>query len=413
MNSSDSAIADRLSCDFAVVGAGILGLAVARALQRRDPFATVVVLEREREIGSHQTSHNSGVIHAGLYYRPGSLKATLCRRGADAIYTYCDERGIATKRTGKLVIARTGKELHALDELERRARANGVPGLARLGQDEIAEFEPNARGVAALHSPSTGVVDFGRVARALADDVREHDGAVMTGCGVDSAQPSDGSLIVKHDRGELRTGFAVFCAGAWSDRLALRCGARLEYRILPFRGAYLQLRTERSELVRGLIYPVPDPRLPFLGVHISRHIDGRVTIGPTALPVFSRTAYRLRNVRLPDVVDSLRWPGTWRMARRWWRTGLTEIADALSRRALVTKARAYVPALELNDFTQQSEAGIRAQAVARDGTLLDDFVFARTPRALHVCNAPSPAATASLALAEHIVDVVQSARGST
>jgi 2-hydroxyglutarate dehydrogenase len=413
MNSSDSGIADRLFCDFAVVGAGILGLAVARALQRRDPSATVVVLEREGEIGSHQTSHNSGVIHAGLYYRPGSLKATLCRRGADAIYSYCDERGIATKRTGKLVIARTGKEVHALDALERRARANGVPGLARLGQDEIAGFEPNARGVAALHSPSTGVVDFGRVASALAEDVREHDGAVITGCGVHSAQPSDGSLIVKHDRGELRTGFAVFCAGAWSDRLALRCGARLEYRILPFRGAYLQLRTERSELVRGLIYPVPDPRLPFLGVHISRHIDGRVTIGPTALPVFSRTAYRLGKVRLPDVVDSLRWPGTWRMAGRWWRTGLTEIADAVSRRSLVTKARAYVPALELDDLTQQSEAGIRAQAVARDGTLLDDFVFARTPRALHVCNAPSPAATASLALAEHIVDVVQNARGST
>jgi 2-hydroxyglutarate dehydrogenase len=285
--------------------------------------------------------------------------------------------------------------------------------LARLGHDEIGEFEPNARGVAALHSPSTGVVDFARVASTLADDVREHDGAVITDCGVHSAQPSDGSLIVKHDRGELRTGFAVFCAGAWSDRLALRCGARLDYRILPFRGAYLQLRTERSELVRGLIYPVPDPRLPFLGVHISRHIDGKVTIGPTALPVFSRTAYRLRKVRPTDVVDSLSWPGTWRMAGRWWRTGLTEIADAVSRRALVTKARAYVPALEVDDFTQQSEVGIRAQAVARDGTLLDDFVFARTPRALHVCNAPSPAATASLALAEHIVEVVQRTRGST
>ena len=296
-----------------------------------------------------------------------------------------------------------------MDELEHRARANGVPGLARLRQDEIAEFEPNAQGVAALHSPCTGVVDFGRVAASLADDVREHDGAVITGCGVHSAQPSGRSLIVRHDRGELRAGFAVFCAGAWSDRLALRCGARIGYRIVPFRGAYLQLKAERSELVRGLIYPVPDPRLPFLGVHISRHIDGTVTIGPTALPVFSRTAYRLREVRPPDAVDSLRWPGTWRMARRWWRTGVTEIADAVSRRTLVTKARAYVPALALDDFGPHSKAGIRAQAVARDGTLLDDFVFASTPRALHVCNAPSPAATASLALAEHIVDAVQRA----
>lgn len=386
---------------------------MARALQRRNPSATVVVLERESEIASHQTSHNSGVIHAGLYYRPGSLKATLCRRGADAMYSYCDERGIAAKRCGKLVIARSENELQALDALERRARANGVPGLARLRHDEIAAFEPNARGVAALHSPFTGVADFGRVASALADDVREHDGAVITGCGVHSAQPSGRNLIVTHDRGELRTGFAVFCAGAWSDRLALRCGAALDYRIVPFRGAYLQLRRERSDLVRGLIYPVPDPRLPFLGVHISRHIDGRVTIGPTALPVFSRTAYRLGEVRPPDAVDTLRWPGTWRMAKRWWRTGMNEIADAVSRRALVTKARAYVPALALDDFTPDSDAGIRAQAVARDGTLLDDFVFARSPLALHVCNAPSPAATASLALAEHIVDVVQEARDST
>jgi L-2-hydroxyglutarate oxidase len=409
MRNADPPTANRSSCDFAVVGAGILGLAVARGLQRRNPSATVVVLEREREIASHQTSHNSGVIHAGLYYRPGSLKATLCRQGAEAIYKYCDERGIATERSGKLVVARTENELQALDDLEGRARANGVPGLARLRHDEIAEFEPNARGVAALYSPCTGVVDFGRVASALADDVREQDGEVITGCGVHSAQPSARDLIVRHDRGELRTGFAVFCAGAWSDRLALRCGARLDYRIVPFRGAYLRLQARRSELVRGLIYPVPDPRLPFLGVHITRHIDGRVTIGPTALPVLSRTAYRAREVRPRDAADSLRWPGTWRMARRWWRTGLTEIADAVSRRALVTKARAYVPALALDDVDAQSEAGIRAQAVARDGALLDDFVFARTPRALHVCNAPSPAATASLALAEHIVEVVQRA----
>ncbi|HZO77802.1 MAG TPA: L-2-hydroxyglutarate oxidase [Solirubrobacteraceae bacterium] len=409
MNSSDSTTAAGSSCDFAVVGAGILGLAVARTLQRRNPSAAVVVLEREREIAAHQTSHNSGVIHAGLYYRPGSLKATLCRQGADAIYRYCDERGIATERCGKLVIARTAKELHALDELEHRARANGVPGLARLRQEAIAEFEPHAKGVAALHSPSTGVVDFGRVAASLAEDVREQGGVVITGCGVHSARPSGRSLIVRHDKGELRAGFAVFCAGAWSDRLALRCGARLGYRIVPFRGAYLRLKAQRSELVRGLIYPVPDPRLPFLGVHISRHIDGSVTIGPTALPVFSRTAYRLREVRPRDAVDSLRWPGTWRMARRWWRTGMTEIADAVSRRTLVTKARAYLPALALDDFNPHSEAGIRAQAVARDGTLLDDFVFAPTPRALHVCNAPSPAATASLALAEHIVDVMQRA----
>ena len=249
------------------------------------------------------------------------------------------------------------------------------------------------------------------MSRALADDVREGDGAVMTACCVRSAELSGRSLAVTHERGQLRAGFVVFCAGAWSDRLALRCGARLEYRIVPFRGAYLRIRPERAGLVRGLIYPVPDPRLPFLGVHLSRHLDGTVTIGPTALPVFSRTAYRISELRLRDTADMLRWPGTWRMARRWWRTGATEIVDAISRRTLVAKAREYVPELRMEDVQPPSGAGIRAQAVALDGTLLDDFVFASTPRALHVCNAPSPAATASLALAEHIVDEVERAVG--
>ncbi len=410
MSGSSTDVTNVASCDFAVVGAGILGLAVARSLQRRHPTARVVVLESEQRIARHQTSHNSGVIHAGLYYRPGSLKAVLCRRGADALYAYCEERGIATRRCGKLVIARTQEELTALDELERRARSNGVPGLVRIAADQIAEYEPAARGVAALHSPSTGVVDFSRVAEALAEDVRESGGTVMTGCRVQNARPSASSLVLRHDQGELGAGFAVFCAGAWSDRLALSCGAQLKYRIVPFRGAYLHLRPERSELVRGLIYPVPDPRLPFLGVHISRHIDGTVTIGPTALPVLSRTAYRLREARLRDAADTLRWPGTWRMARRWWRTGLAEIVDAASRATLVSKARAYVPELATDAIEPGAQAGIRAQAVGRDGALLDDFVLADTPRALHVCNAPSPAATASLALADHIAELVERAQ---
>lgn len=394
-----------------MVGAGILGLAVARALQRRSPSARVVVLEREPTIGAHQTSHNSGVIHAGLYYRPGSLKATLCRRGAEAMYAYCEQRGIPARQTGKLVIARTREELGALDELERRARANRVPGLRRISSAQIAQLEPAARGVAALHSPSTGVVDFASVARALAEDVQAADGRLITACAVRSATVSGRGLVLEHDHGQLRAGHAVFCAGAWSDRLAVSCGARLEHRIVPFRGAYLRVRPQRRELVRGLIYPVPDPRLPFLGVHLTRHIDGSLTIGPTALPVLSRTAYRAREVSLRDAADALLWPGSWRMARRWWRTGISELAHAASRRRLLGEARAYVPELTLADLERRSEAGIRAQAVARDGTLLDDFVLVHTPRALHVCNAPSPAATASLALAEHIVEAVQRSLG--
>lgn len=394
-------------CDVAVVGAGILGLAVARELQLRRPDRAVVVLERENSVAQHQSTHNSGVIHAGLYYRPGSLKATLCRRGANALYDYCEQRGIPTRRSGKLVIARTPAEVGALDALERRARENGVPGLARIGSAEIARFEPAARGSAALYSPSTGVVDFGLVAHELAKEVRERDGSVLTGCTVHTATPGGRDLVLRHDGGELRAGFAVFCAGAWSDRLAISCGARLAHRIVPFRGAYLRIATPQSDLVRALIYPVPDPRLPFLGVHLSRHIDGAVTIGPTALPVLSRTAYRVGEIRLRDARETLAWPGTWRMARRWWRTGLTEISHAVSRRRLLAEARAYVPTLTADALASRSEAGVRAQAVGRDGSLLDDFVLVNTPRALHVCNAPSPAATASLALAEHVVDSLQ------
>lgn len=394
-------------CDIAVVGAGILGLAVARELQIRLPAARLGVFEREHSVAMHQTGHNSGVIHAGLYYRPGSLKATLCRRGADALYEFCGQHGIAAHRCGKLVIARTPDELPALDALERRARANGVPGLTRVARDRITEIEPAASGCAALWSPATGVVDFRLVAQAMADEIRERGGTVSTGFDIRTVKHRKRAIALGHAQGEVQAKFAIFCAGAWSDRLAVRCGARLDLRIVPFRGAYLRVKRDRDRAVKGLIYPVPDPRLPFLGVHLSRHIDGSVTIGPTALPVLSRTAYRLTEARLRDAAQMLGWPGTWHMARRWWRTGTHEIANALSRRRLVDEARGYVPALTLADIERGSEAGVRAQAVARDGTLLDDFVIARTPRALHVCNAPSPAATASLALASHIVDAAE------
>jgi L-2-hydroxyglutarate oxidase LhgO len=233
----------------------------------------------------------------------------------------------------------------------------------------------------------------------------------MTGCEIRTINYRKGTIALGNEQGEVQAKFAIFCAGAWSDRIAVRCGARLDLRIVPFRGAYLRVKRDRDRLVKGLIYPVPDPRLPFLGVHVSRHVDGSVTIGPTALPVLSRTAYRLGDVRLRDAVDMISWPGTWRMARRWWRTGAHEIANALSHRRLVDEARGYVPALTAADIEQGSEAGVRAQAVARDGALLDDFVVARTPRALHVCNAPSPAATASLALAGHIVDAADDGQG--
>jgi (S)-2-hydroxyglutarate dehydrogenase len=383
--------------DIAVVGAGIVGLAVARELARRRPYETVAVLEREGEIATHQTARNSGVVHAGIYYEPGSLKARLCVEGARELYELCDRHGVRYERCGKLIVARHEGELGRLDDLERRGRANEVPGLRRLDAAGLRELEPHGRGVAALHSPSTGVVDFRAVARALAGDLRDHPVPVITGCPVDGADQRAGRIVLRHAQGETAARFAVFCAGAWSDRLAVLAGAPRDPRIVPFRGTYLRLRAERSYLVRGLIYPVPDPALPFLGVHLSRHLDGSVTLGPTALLAPGR-----------QLVRTLAWPGIWRMARRWWRTGAVEIAHAASRRLLARAAAAYVPELSARDL-ERGFFGVRAQAVARDGRLIDDFVVSRSERALHVRNAPSPAATASLALARLIVDRVDEA----
>jgi L-2-hydroxyglutarate oxidase len=387
--------------DVAVAGGGIVGLAVARALTLRG--LRVVVLEREAVLGAHQTTHNSGVIHAGIYYAPGSLKARLCVEGAAALYDYCAERGIATERCGKLVIALREDELERLGELERRGRSNGVAGLERLGPQELREIEPAASGVAALHSPNTGIVDFGAVAAAYAADVEAGGGEIRTGAAVRALVERDDHVEVAlgGDDGAVPARRAVACAGAWSDRLALASGARPDVRIVPFRGAYLRLVPERASLVRGQIYPVPDPALPFLGVHLSRTIGGDVLIGPTALLAPARDAYRLATLRRGDLGATLRWPGTRRMVRRWWRTGARELSHAASRRLVVREAARYVPELGRGDV-RPGPAGIRAQALGRDGALVDDFMRARTGRAVHVLNAPSPAATASLAIAELI-----------
>jgi (S)-2-hydroxyglutarate dehydrogenase len=381
-------------CDVAVVGAGILGLAVARELTTRAPGRRVAVLERESDVATEQTGHNSGVIHAGTYYEPGSLKARMCVAGARAMYEFCEEHGIRHERCGKLIVARYAAEVPRLDELERRGRENGVPGLRRLSSEEIKEIEPHARGVAALHSPATGIVDFRDVARALAVDLHERGGAVTTSCVVAAAEPAHGSIVLRHAQGQTRARFAVFCAGVGSDRLAAAAGAPREPRIVPFRGAYLYLRPERGSLVRAMIYPVPDANLPFLGVHLTRHVNGRVSLGPSAL-LWTRD---------PRVAL---WPGTLRLARRWWRTGLAELHRAASPRRFASAAAAYVPELTAADF-EPGFAGVRAQALARDGTLVDDFVVSASERALHVRNAPSPAATSALELARLIADRVDS-----
>jgi L-2-hydroxyglutarate oxidase len=379
--------------DMAVAGGGIVGLATARELALRG--RRVVLLERGPQLGQHQTTHNSGVIHAGIYYAPGSLKARLCVDGAARLYDYCAANGIEAVRCGKLVVAVRDADLPRLDELERRGRANGVPELARLGPDEIPAVEPAARGLGALHSPHTGMVDFGKVAAAYARDVEANGGEIRRGAAVRALIEREDSVEAVLENGDrVPAARAVACAGAWSDRLALASGARPDVRIVPFRGAYLRL--QRPELVRGQIYPVPDPALPFLGVHLSRTIGGDVIVGPTALLAPAHV----------DLRATLRWPGTWRVMRRWWRTGVTEIAHAVSRRLLMREAARFVPELGPQDV-QPGPRGYRAQAVGRDGSLVDDFLVVRTGRAVHVLNAPSPAATASLAIAELIASEVE------
>jgi L-2-hydroxyglutarate oxidase len=390
-------------CDLAVVGGGIVGLAVARELVRRHPRASVCVLEQEAELAAHQSGHSSGVIHAGVYYEPGSLKARLCVQGARELYEYCAARGIAHERRGKLILATRPAELARLEELQRRGKANGVPGLRRLDAAGIEQVEPRARGLAALHSPGTGVVDFRGVARAYAADVLEAGGAIVCGCRVHGVEIGARSLSLSHARGRTETSNAIFCAGAWADRLAVAAGANADPRIVPFRGAYLRLLPHRRHLVRSLIYPVPDPSLPFLGVHLTRHVDGEVSIGPTALIAAARDGYRLRTVRREDLLETLAWRGTWRMLGRFWAAGAGELRRAASRAALVAAAARLVPELSPNDV-EPGFAGVRAQALGRDGRLIEDLVFSATDRALHVRNAPSPAATASLAIGRHVCE---------
>jgi len=386
-------MAETHRCDLVVVGGGIVGLAVARELLSRRPEASLRLLEREPELGTHQTGHTSGVIHAGIYYEPGSLKARLCVEGARALYSFCEGRGIEARREGKLIVATDESELDRLEELKRRGRANAVPGLRRLAADEIQEIEPHARGVAALHSPETGVVDFRQVAAAFSDDVQHMGGRVLTGREVTGLRASGQDVTVEFsgdgETGATRAGFVVTCAGVWSDRIAIAAGAPPEPRIVPFRGNYLKLRPERRELVRASIYPAPDPDLPFLGAHLTRTIEGEVLLGPSALLVARRSSFG--------------WPGTWRLMARHWRAGATEMLHAASRRAFAREASRLVPELHAGDLLP-GPSGVRAQAMDRDGRLVDDFVVHRTERALHVRNAPSPAATSSLALAKLIAD---------
>ncbi|MDH6700845.1 L-2-hydroxyglutarate oxidase [Streptomyces griseoviridis] len=384
-------------CDVLVIGGGIVGLSTAYAITRAAPGTRVIVLEKEPGPARHQTGRNSGVIHSGIYYRPGSLKAAYAVRGAAEMVKFCAEYGIAHAVTGKLIVATERAELPRLHALVQRGRENGIP-VRELGGAQIAEYEPEVRGLAAIHVGTTGVCDFVGVARRLADasgaEIRYGSRVVQV-----DRRPERG-VAVRTARGDVVRGRAlVNCAGLHCDEVARLTGDDPEMRIVPFRGEYYTL--DRPELVRGLVYPVPDPAFPFLGVHLTRGIDGGVHIGPNAVPALAREGYGWGVVRPRELAGTLAWPGTWRMAARHWRYGAGELRRSLSRRAFTEAVRRLLPAVREDDLIRTA-AGVRAQAVLRDGTLADDFLIKESPRAIHILNAPSPAATASLPIGREV-----------
>ncbi len=392
-----------------IVGAGIVGLALGREITRRRPGTRVSVLEKEDRVAAHQTGHNSGVVHAGIYYRPGSLKAELCTRGKAMLREYCAERRIPYDECGKLVVAVDEDDVARLGDLEARAAENAVPGLRRLDAAGIREIEPHAAGLAALHSPYTAITDFTRIAEAFADDIAGAGGEIRLSFPVTAIRETGGGLEVASGERTVRVDELIICAGLHADVVAGLAGDEPGPRIVPFRGEYMTVVPEKAHLVRGLIYPVPDPRYPFLGVHFTRRVSGDVEVGPNAVLALAREGYRRSDVSPRDLRGIAGWRGTWRMARRHWRTGLRELHGSLSKRAYMRAARRYVPEVGPGDVVRAG-AGVRAQALDLDGTLVDDFRIHRLGRVVAVRNAPSPAATSSMAIAEYVADVIEGKR---
>lgn len=386
--------------DVVVAGGGLVGLATALALTdgaRR----SIVLLEAEDRLAAHQSSHNSGVIHSGLYYQPDTLKAQTCREGREALYRFCADEGIPYRQDGKLVVATRPAELGALGQLEARGRANGLGGIRRLGPEELRELEPEVSGLAGLWVPETGVVDFAKVAAGFARRVQAGGAEIRTGARVVAARDDGSAVVVVTSGGDVRASLLVTCAGLQADRVARACGVDPGLMIIPFRGEYYELLPARRGLVRHPIYPVPDPRLPFLGVHFTRTIDERVHAGPNAVLALKREGYRRTDISARDVAEMLSFVGFWRMAARYWRTGLAELERSLSKAAFVRALQRLVPNLRAEDV-EPAGSGVRAQAVDRSGALVGDFRIVEGPRSLHLLNAPSPAATASMSIGRHI-----------
>lgn len=389
--------------DVAVIGGGVVGTATAMALLERHPGLSVAVLEKEDHLAAHQTGHNSGVIHSGLYYKPGSLKARTCTSGREALYSFCAEHGIAHERCGKIVVATCDAEIPALDVLEQRGRENGLTGLERFDGRGLRHFEPHAAGVAGLFVPQTGIVDYAAVTGAYADVIRSRGGQVRTSCNVERVTRQQGGFVLGTAQGDLPCRFLINCAGLQSDRLARLCGIATDVHIIPFRGEYYLVAPTRRGLVKNLIYPVPDPAFPFLGVHFTRMIAGGLEAGPNAVLAFKREGYGRFSFSLRDTLEMFMFAGFRNLARRYWRVGMQEYRRSFSRKMFVRDLRRLVPELQGEDV-RPGGAGVRAQAVDREGRLLDDFCLVDGDGMIHVLNAPSPAATASISIGRTIAD---------
>ena len=389
--------------DVLIVGAGIVGLATAMALTERRPNLQVVVLDKEKSVAAHQTGNNSGVIHAGIYYKPGSLKAKMSVEGMNSMIAFCQAHDLPYELCGKVIVALTPQELPRLEELYRRGVANGVPGLRKIGAGEIREHEPHCAGIAGLWSPSTGIVDYRAVARTYAEIVTQAGGEMRLDTRVLGIAQRPDELVVQTNQGDLHTRYLINCAGLQSDLIARMTGDTHGLRIVPFRGEYYELTPESRHLVRGLIYPVPDPSFPFLGVHFTKKIGGSVEAGPNAVLAFAREGYRKRDFDLGHMLGLVTYPGMWRLALKYWKTGLGEMYRSWSKRAFTRALQKLVPEIQAENL-KPGGAGIRAQAMDRQGNLVGDFSIITAARAIHVLNAPSPAATASIPIGQAIAD---------
>ncbi|MFQ5608765.1 MAG: L-2-hydroxyglutarate oxidase [Woeseiaceae bacterium] len=391
--------------DFAIIGGGIVGLSTACQLQERFPGRTIVLLEKENAVARHQTSHNSGVIHAGIYYAPGSLKAQFCKEGAAATMEFCDEFGIPYEQCGKLIVATNDEEHERMLDLYERARLNDLDVELIDGVD-LKHLEPDVEGIAAIHLKTTGIVDFAQVCEKMAEIFKGGGGIIRLRSEVTAMTESRDDIVMETSRGGISARYLIVCGGLMADRLARMLDLAVDFRIIPYRGEYFALDDDQNDIVRHLIYPVPDPDMPFLGIHLTRMIDGAITVGPNVVQAFKREGYGWINFSPRDTWELLRYPGFWKVSRRFMRVGLREFWNSIWKPGYLKQAQKYCPSLDLGDL-KPHPAGVRAQAVDSDGTLLRDFLFGESPRSLHVCNAPSPAATSSIPIGNHICDLVE------